>query len=47
MFPDVLLIDGGLGQLRKALEAFHALDIKPPLDAGLWLTPDKYVAVPR
>ncbi|MCA1415478.1 DUF3883 domain-containing protein [Bradyrhizobium sp. NBAIM20] len=22
-------------------------DIKPPLDAGLWLTPDKYVAVPR
>ncbi|NYG44869.1 hypothetical protein GGD67_002317 [Bradyrhizobium sp. IAR9] len=22
-------------------------DIKPPLDAGLWLMPDKYVAVPR
>lgn len=22
-------------------------DITPPLDAGLWLTPDKYVAVPR
>jgi hypothetical protein len=22
-------------------------EFKPPLDAGLWLTPDKYVAVPR
>ena len=22
-------------------------DIKPPLEGGLWLIPDKYVAVPR
>jgi excinuclease ABC subunit C len=33
--PDVLLIDGGLGQLRKALEAFHALEIEPPLVLSL------------
>jgi excinuclease ABC subunit C len=30
VFPDILLIDGGIGQLRKALEAFQALDIAPP-----------------
>lgn len=30
VFPDILLIDGGIGQLRKALEAFHALEITPP-----------------
>ena len=35
MFPDVLLIDGGIGQLRKGLEAFQALDIKPPLVLSL------------
>ncbi|MCK1627519.1 DUF3883 domain-containing protein [Bradyrhizobium sp. 160] len=29
---------------RNGAEMF---DIKPPLDAGLWLAPDKYVAVPR
>lgn len=29
---------------RNGAEMF---DIKPPLDAGLWLIPDKYVAVPR
>jgi hypothetical protein len=29
---------------RSGAEMF---DIKPPLDVGLWLTPDKYVAVPR
>ncbi|WGR90956.1 DUF3883 domain-containing protein [Bradyrhizobium sp. ISRA443] len=29
---------------RNRAEMF---DIKPPLDAGLWLIPDKYVAVPR
>ena len=33
--PDVLLIDGGLGQLRKALEAFRALEITPPLVLSL------------
>ena len=30
VFPDVLLIDGGIGQLRKGLEAFELLGIKPP-----------------
>lgn len=35
VFPDVLLVDGGIGQLRKALEAFRALDIKPPLVLSL------------
>jgi excinuclease ABC subunit C len=35
VFPDVLLIDGGIGQLRKGLEAFRALDIQPPLVLSL------------
>ncbi len=35
VFPDVLLIDGGIGQLRKALEAFRALEIEPPLVLSL------------
>jgi len=30
IFPDVLLIDGGIGQLRKGLEAFELLGIQPP-----------------
>jgi excinuclease ABC subunit C len=30
VFPDILLIDGGIGQLRKGLEAFEILGIKPP-----------------
>jgi excinuclease ABC subunit C len=30
VFPDILLIDGGIGQLRKGLEAFELLGIKPP-----------------
>lgn len=29
-FPDILLIDGGIGQLRKGLEAFELLGIQPP-----------------
>jgi excinuclease ABC subunit C len=29
-FPDILLIDGGKGQLSSAMAAFAALDIKPP-----------------
>jgi excinuclease ABC subunit C len=35
VFPDLLLVDGGLGQLRKALEAFGVLEIKPPLVLSL------------
>lgn len=30
MFPDLLLIDGGKGQLSSALTAFRELDITPP-----------------
>jgi excinuclease ABC subunit C len=30
VFPDILLIDGGKGQLNAALEAFQALGIAPP-----------------
>jgi excinuclease ABC subunit C len=33
--PDILLVDGGIGQLRKALEAFRVLDIRPPLVLSL------------
>jgi excinuclease ABC subunit C len=31
VFPDILLIDGGIGQLRKGLEAFEVLGIQPPI----------------
>jgi len=30
VFPDILLIDGGQGQLHAALEAFQMLGIRPP-----------------
>jgi excinuclease ABC subunit C len=30
LFPDILLIDGGKGQLNAAREAFEALNIEPP-----------------
>ncbi|MAT69233.1 MAG: excinuclease ABC subunit C [Planctomycetaceae bacterium] len=35
MQPDILLIDGGKGQLGKALQAFDALKIAPPLVLSL------------
>lgn len=35
LYPDVILIDGGLGQLHAALEAFGQLDIKPPMVISL------------
>jgi excinuclease ABC subunit C len=35
VFPDILLVDGGKGQLAKALEAFRAQDIQPPLVLSL------------
>ena len=35
LFPDVILIDGGLGQLHAALEAFDSLDVKPPMVISL------------
>jgi excinuclease ABC subunit C len=34
-FPDILLIDGGKGQLSAALEAIRALDFEPPLTISL------------
>jgi excinuclease ABC subunit C len=30
VFPDILLIDGGKGQLNAAIEAFRMLEIEPP-----------------
>jgi len=35
MFPDILLIDGGKGQLGMAVKAFEALEVKPPLVLSL------------
>ncbi|MBY0229095.1 MAG: excinuclease ABC subunit UvrC [Gemmataceae bacterium] len=34
-FPDILLIDGGKGQLNAALEAFDAIGVKPPVMLSL------------
>ena len=35
LYPDVILIDGGLGQLHAAIEAFEAVDVKPPMVISL------------
>lgn len=35
LYPDVVLIDGGLGQLHAALEAFAQLDTRPPMVISL------------
>ncbi|MFO0783527.1 MAG: excinuclease ABC subunit UvrC [Phycisphaerales bacterium] len=35
LYPDVILIDGGLGQLHAALEAFEDLRLKPPMVISL------------
>lgn len=35
LFPDVILIDGGLGQLHAAMEAFDQLPAKPPMVISL------------
>ena len=35
LYPDVILIDGGLGQLHAALEAFQTLEIHPPMVVSL------------
>jgi len=34
-FPDILLIDGGLGQLNAALEAMRSIDVSPPFTISL------------
>jgi excinuclease ABC subunit C len=31
LFPDILLIDGGKGQLNAAVEVFRLLQIEPPV----------------
>lgn len=35
LFPDVIVIDGGLGQLHAALEVFEVLSVKPPMVISL------------
>ncbi|MBK7403590.1 MAG: excinuclease ABC subunit UvrC [Phycisphaerales bacterium] len=35
LYPDIILIDGGLGQLHAALEAFDSLDVRPPMVISL------------
>ncbi len=35
LYPDVILIDGGLGQLHAAQEAFEQLQVKPPMVISL------------
>ena len=35
LYPDVILIDGGLGQLHAALEAFDQLEVRPPMVISL------------
>ncbi len=35
LYPEVILIDGGLGQLHAALEAFDQLSVKPPMVISL------------
>jgi excinuclease ABC subunit C len=35
LYPEVILIDGGLGQLHAALEAFEQLDVRPPMVISL------------
>jgi excinuclease ABC subunit C len=35
LYPDLILIDGGLGQLHAALDAFGEMDVKPPMVISL------------
>ena len=35
LFPDVILIDGGLGQLHAAMDAFKLMDVRPPMVISL------------
>jgi excinuclease ABC subunit C len=35
LFPDVILIDGGLGQLHAAMSAFQRMDVRPPMVISL------------
>jgi excinuclease ABC subunit C len=35
LYPDVILIDGGLGQLHAAMDVFTTMDVKPPMVISL------------
>src|SRR2546428_4403780 len=35
LYPDVIVIDGGLGQLHAAMEVFTQMDVKPPMVISL------------
>lgn len=35
LYPDVILIDGGLGQLHAALDAFEIMGVRPPMVISL------------
>src|SRR5207248_4678789 len=35
LYPDVILIDGGLGQLHAAMDVFKTMDTKPPMVISL------------
>ncbi len=35
LYPDVILIDGGLGQLHAAMEVFTTMNVKPPMVISL------------
>jgi excinuclease ABC subunit C len=35
LYPDVIVIDGGLGQLHAALDVFKTMDVKPPMVIAL------------
>ncbi len=35
LYPDVILIDGGLGQLHAGLDAFNEMNIRPPMVISL------------
>lgn len=35
LYPDVILIDGGLGQLHAAMDVFKTMDFKPPMVISL------------
>jgi len=35
LYPDVILIDGGLGQLHAAMEVFAQMNVKPPMVISL------------
>lgn len=35
LYPDVIMVDGGLGQLHAAMDAFEQLEVQPPMVVAL------------